>query len=100
MKRLVVEVLAVPAVFSMACEFLQLLRKHQVETHLVVFARGGDDPRLTVAQRRRLCFWRMSCIPSVIGASIASGSVFDGWNVNAFCVLMKVPASVAHGFAG
>ena len=99
MKRLVVGISGASG-FQYGVRALQLLREHQVETHLVV-SQGAEMTRALerITPKKTFMLWRMS-VHSVrnVGASIASGSFLTDGMLIAPCS-MKTLASVAHGFA-
>ena len=99
MKRLVVGISGASG-FQYGVKALQLLREHQVETHLVV-SQGAEMTRaLETDYTKEDVYALADVVHSVrnVGASIASGSVLTDGMLIAPCS-MKTLASVAHGFA-
>ncbi|MGN6837896.1 UbiX family flavin prenyltransferase, partial [Neisseria sp. P0022.S010] len=86
--------------FQYGVKALQLLRKHQVETHLVV-SQGAEMTRaLETDYTKEDVYALADVVPSVrnVGASIASGSFLTDGMLIAPCSMTTL-ASVAHGFA-
>jgi len=99
MKRLVVGISGASG-FQYGVRALQLLRAHQVETHLVV-SQGAEMTRaLETDYTKEDVYALADVVHSVrnVGASIASGSFLTDGMLIAPCS-MKTLASVAHGFA-
>ncbi len=99
MKRLVVGISGASG-FQYGVKALQLLREHQVETHLVV-SQGAEMTRaLETDYTKEDVYALADVVYSVrnVGASIASGSFLTDGMLIAPCS-MKTLASVAHGFA-
>ena len=99
MKRLVVGISGASG-FQYGVKALQLLREHQVETHLVV-SQGAEMTRaLETDYTKEDVYALADVVHSVrnVGASIASGSFLTDGMLIAPCS-MKTLASVAHGFA-
>ena len=99
MKRLVVGISGASG-FQYGVKALQLLRAHQVETHLVV-SQGAEMTRaLETDYTKEDVYALADVVHSVrnVGTSIASGSFLTDGMLIAPCS-MKTLASVAHGFA-
>ena len=99
MKRLVVGISGASG-FQYGVKALQLLREHQVETHLVV-SQGAEMTRaLETDYTKEDVYALADVVHSVrnVGAGIASGSCLTDGMLIAPCS-MKTLASVAHGFA-
>lgn len=99
MKRLVVGISGASG-FQYGVKALQLLREHQVETHLVV-SQGAEMTRaLETDYTKEDVYALADVVHSVrnVGVSIASGSFLTDGMLIAPCS-MKTLASVAHGFA-
>ena len=99
MKRLVVGISGASG-FQYGVKALQLLREHQVETHLVV-SQGAEMTRaLETDYTKEDVYALADVVYSIrnVGASIASGSFLTDGMLIAPCS-MKTLASVAHGFA-
>ena len=98
MKRLVVGISGASG-FQYGVKALQLLREHQVETHLVV-SQGAEMTRaLETDYTKEDVYALADVVHSVrnVGVSIASGSFLTDGMLIAPCS-MKTLASVAHGF--
>lgn len=76
MKRLVVGISGASG-FQYGVKALQLLREHQVETHLVV-SQGAEMTRALkrITPKKTFMLWRMSCILSVMSGQVLPADRF------------------------